>query len=95
MTRSVQNVACYWCWSREHMRGAATTTAVYDAFTRVAALARTSDDAELNAFRLLGLAQATASRGESVAAMALFDEAMVAVVTDARPLFRRESSTVL
>ena len=57
--------------------------AAYDAFTRVAALARTSDDAELNAFRLLGLAQATASRGESAAAMALFDEAMVAVVTDA------------
>lgn len=57
--------------------------AAYDAFTRVAALARTSDDPELKAFGLLGLAQATASRGESAAAMKLFDEAMVAVMTDA------------
>lgn len=57
--------------------------AAYDAFTRVAAVARTSDDPELKAFGLLGLAQATASRGESAAAMKLFDEAMVAVTTDA------------
>jgi len=57
--------------------------AAYDAFTRVAVLARTSDDAELKAFSLLGLAQATASRGESAAAMALFDEAMVAVAAHA------------
>ena len=57
--------------------------AACDAFTRVAVLARTSDDAELKAFSLLGLAQATASRGESAAAIALFDEAMVAVTTHA------------
>jgi hypothetical protein len=57
--------------------------AASDAVTRVASLARSSDDAELKAFGLLGLAQVTASRGESVAAMKLFDEAMVAVTTDA------------
>jgi DNA-binding NarL/FixJ family response regulator len=53
------------------------------AFTRVAALAGTSDDAELKAFSLIGLAQAAGSRGDSAAAMALFDEAMVAVSSDA------------
>jgi DNA-binding NarL/FixJ family response regulator len=57
--------------------------AVRDAFTRVAALARTSDDAELKAFSLIGRAQAAGSRGDSAAAMALFDEAMVAVSSDA------------
>jgi DNA-binding NarL/FixJ family response regulator len=57
--------------------------AARDAFARVAALARTSDDAELKAFSLIGLAQAAGSRGDSDAAMALFDEAMVAVSSDA------------
>jgi len=56
--------------------------AASDAFTRVAALARTSDDPELRAFSLLARAQATARRGGSAAAMGLFDEAMVAVTTD-------------
>jgi DNA-binding CsgD family transcriptional regulator len=57
--------------------------AAYDACTRVAALAKTSDDLELKAFSLLGLGQATAGRGESARAIAMFDEAMVAVTTDA------------
>jgi DNA-binding NarL/FixJ family response regulator len=57
--------------------------AASDAFTRIAALARTSDDPELRAFSLLARAQATARRGGSAAAMGLFDEAMVAVTTGA------------
>jgi DNA-binding NarL/FixJ family response regulator len=57
--------------------------AVRDAFTRVAALAGTTDDAELKAFSLIGHAQAAGSRGDSAAAMALLDEAMVAVSSDA------------
>jgi DNA-binding CsgD family transcriptional regulator len=55
--------------------------AAYDTFARVADLARRSDDPELSAFGLLGLAQASASRGETAAAMSLFDEAMVAVTS--------------
>jgi DNA-binding NarL/FixJ family response regulator len=56
--------------------------AAYDTFTRVADVASRSDDPELRAFALLGLAQASASRGDTAAAMALFDEAMVTVTTD-------------
>ena len=57
--------------------------AASDAFTGVAARARTSDDPELRAFSLLGLAVVAAGRRENLAAMKLFDEAMVAVTTDA------------
>ena len=56
--------------------------AAVGAFSGVAALARAGDDPELKAFSLLGLAHAAASCGETLAAAKLFDEAMVAVMSD-------------
>jgi DNA-binding CsgD family transcriptional regulator len=59
------------------------SAAADETFARAARLAAGCDDAELKAFGLLGLGQAKASHGESAAAMALFDEVMVAVTTGA------------
>ena len=56
--------------------------AAFETFTRVDALARRSDDLELNAFRLLAFGLVAASRGDRAAATKLFDEAMVAVTAD-------------
>ena len=56
--------------------------AAREAVARVATLARAGDDPELNAFALLGLAQAAAKGGDTTAAMATFDEAMVAVTSE-------------
>jgi DNA-binding CsgD family transcriptional regulator len=64
--------------ARTHARQG-NVDAAYETFTRVADIARRSDDPELAAFSLLGLALASVSRGETTAAMSLFDEAMVAV----------------
>jgi ATP/maltotriose-dependent transcriptional regulator MalT len=59
--------------------------AAHDAFSRAARLAASCGDPELNAFALLGLAQAKANRGETAVAMTLFDEVMVAVTTATLP----------
>jgi ATP/maltotriose-dependent transcriptional regulator MalT len=59
----------------------------HDAAARASDLARRFDDSELQVFSRLCLAQVVATRGDSAAAAALFDEVMVAVtVGDVSPI---------